>query len=215
MAVAVVLGVLGGGGAGYAAQSARRPTALPPLSVAQPRYPAKRVAVPALPASQDDQVKTDGDLTKLLVQPPKAAKYPIVDWMSLADYAETRTGPAVAFAWYADNHFRRAAESLWDQGGASYEIRLVQFDHDGESGAATDVTDQQGYIKGVTGVLIPGESGGLVYPGLKKDASRDHSYNGYAFAQHGDISVQISIESDHPVSSGTLVTLAKSQLERL
>ncbi len=216
MAVAVVLGLLGGAGTGYAVQSARKPTPLPPLSVAQPKYPAKRVAAPALPASQDDQVKTDGDLTKLLVQPPKGVKSPLVDWLDLADYAETRSGPGGAFNWYARNHFRRAAESIWDKGADYYEIRLVQFTHDGEAGASQDVTQQQGYIDGVRGVAIPGTAEGLVFPGTKRHGSgSDAYYDGYAFAQHGDISVQITIDSDHPVSKSTLMTLAQTQLERL
>ena len=216
MAGAVVLGVLGGGGTGYAVQAARRPTPLPPLSVAQPKYPARHVAGPALPASQDDQVKTDGDLTKLVVQPPKGSKDRITDWLDLADYAETRSGPGGAFSWYADAHFRRAAESLWDQGSTSYEIRLVQFAHDGEAGATSDVAQQQGYVDTVTGVKIPGTADGKVFPGSKRHGSGSYAYyDGYAFAQHGDISVQIRIDSDHPVTASMLVALAKNQLERL
>ncbi|WP_052433384.1 hypothetical protein [Streptacidiphilus carbonis] len=221
MAVAVALGVLGGAGVGYAVQQHRAPTPLPPLSVAQPSYPAAHSTAPALTAAQDDMVRTDGDLTKLLVPaPPKAKADPQWDgidtWLDLADYAETRSGPGGAFNWYATNHFRRAAQARWQLGSEWTTIRLVQFAHTSEDGAQTDVEDQQGYMKDAKAVAIPGSHSGQVYPGTaaKHDDSGTY-YTGHAFFLHGDISVQIDIDSPQPVTAKALLALAQSQMERL
>nr|WP_134002793.1 hypothetical protein [Streptomyces sp. 846.5] len=221
MAVAVVLGILGGAGVGYAVQQHRAPTPLPPLAVAQPSYPAGHSTAPALTAAEDDMVKTDGDLTKLLVPAPaKAQADPLeagIDiYLDLAQYAETRENPGGAFTWYADNHFRRAAQARWQSGSDWTTVRLVQFAHAYEDSARTDVQDQQGYIKGVTPVAIPGTSAGEVFPGTA--AQHDNSgtyYEGYAFFQHGDISAQLEVWSPHPVSAKALLALAQNQMERL
>lgn len=221
MAVAVVLGVLGGAGAGYAVQQHRAPTPLPPLAVAEPSYPAGHSTAPALTAAEDDMVKTDGDLTKLLVPAPAKAKADPLEagfdtYLDLADYAETREKPGGAFTWYADNHFRRAAQARWQSGSDWTTIRLVQFAHTSEDGAQTDVQDQQGYIKGVKAIAIPGSNAGEVFPGTaaQHDSSGTY-YEGYAFFQHGDISAQLEIWSPHPVSAKALLALAKNQMERL
>ena len=221
MAVAVVLGVLGGAGVGYAVQQHRAPTPLPPLAGTQPSYPAGHSTALALTAAEDDMVKTDGDLTKLLVPAPaKAQADPLeagIDtYLDLAEYAETRENPGGAFTWYADNHFRRAAQARWQSGSDWTTIRLVQFAHAYENGAETDVQDQQGYIKGVTAVAIPGTHAGEVFPGTA--AQHDNSgtyYEGYAFFQHGDISAQLEISSPNPVSAKALLALAQNQMERL
>ncbi|MFC1417956.1 hypothetical protein [Streptacidiphilus cavernicola] len=223
MVGAVVLGVLGGGGAGYAVQSARKPTPLPPLAVAQPKYPAKRVAAPALPASQDDQVKTDGDLTKLLVPAPAGMK-PLPDqdsthfWESLADYAENYTKPGVEFKDQADSHFRRAAVASWYKGAENTTVYLVQYAHGYANGAQSEVTNEQSYAQDDTGgkpVDVPHYNGGEVYPGAKKLGGSNPYYEGRGYAQHGDIAVEVFVDSAHPVSAKTLLTLIQSQLERL
>jgi hypothetical protein len=221
MAVAVVLGVLGGAGAGYAVQQHRAPTPLPPLAGTQPSYPAGHSTGLALTAAEDDMVKTDGDLTKLLVPAPAKAKADPLEagidtYLDLAEYAETREDPGGAFGWYADNHFRRAAQARWQSGSDWTTITLVQFAHAYENGAETDVQDQQGYIKGVTAVAIPGTHAGEVFPGTA--AQHDNSgtyYEGYAFFQHGDISAQLEISSPNPVSAKALLALAQNQMERL
>ncbi|MFC1411006.1 hypothetical protein ACEZCY_15160 [Streptacidiphilus sp. N1-12] len=223
MAAAVVLGVLGGGGAGYAVQAARKPTPLPSLAVAQPKYPAKRVAIPALPAAQDDQVKTDGDLTKLLVPAPAGVKAnpdrdAIDNWLDLADFAETFVKPGVAFSHQAEQRFRRAAEAGWDKGPESTTVFLVQY-ADGDTDAArSEMSDQESYghdATGGTAVDVPHTIGGEVFPGQKKLGGSDPYYEGRGYAQHGDISVEIFVDSAHPVSAKTLLTLLQSQLERL
>ncbi|MEZ0092794.1 hypothetical protein [Streptacidiphilus sp. EB129] len=221
MAGAVVLGVLGGAGAGYAVQAGRTPTPLPALAVAQPSYPAARVSAPAPDPANDDQAKTDGDLTALLVPAPTGAKPEqgadsITSWMDLAAFAETRSEPGTAFSWYASNGFRRAAQAVWVQGNRRYALQLVQFAHDQDASALQDVSNLQSYQSAATSVLIPGTVSGRVYPGLSAQSDNGPSYYlGQAFAQHGDISVQIQITSDSPVSAQTLLTLVQRQLERL
>ena len=223
MAAAVVLGVLGGGGAGYAAQAARKPTPLPGLSAAQPKYPAKRVAAPALPASQDDLVRTDGNLIKLLVPAP-AGVHPATDlgathvWLSLADFAETFEKPGVEFSYQAGLHFRRAAEANWYKGQESSDVYLVQYSTQFSGSASEEITDQEGYGVTSTGgkaVKVPHTLNGEVFPGRKKLGGSYPYYEGRGYAQHGDIAVEIFIDSAHPVSAKRLLTLLQSQLERL
>ena len=225
MAGAVVLGVLGGGGAGYAVQSARKPTPLPPLSVAQPKYPSARAAAPVLTADQDDLVKTDGDLTALLVPAPAGTK-PFADrgathfGLDLADFAETFVNPGNAFTHQATNKFRRAAEADWYRGAESSTVYLVQYAHGMDASAASEIVDQEGFGPGATGgsaVPVPHSTSGQVFPGRKNlaDAGDDAYYEGRGYAQHGDIAVEIFIDSAHPVSAQALLTLLQSQLERL
>lgn len=224
MAVAVVLGVLGGAGTGYAVQSARRPTPLPPLSVAQPAYPALHNA-PKLPADQDDQVKTDGDLTELLVPAPAGTKPSggldsTHVWLGLADFAETFENPGKAFQHLALNHFRRVAQADWSKGSESTAIHLVQYSQDGKTAAHTEVTDQESYgpeYTGGTAVDVPGTSDGQVFPGRKdlSHAGEASYYEGRAYAAHGDIAVEMFVNSAHPVSAQALLTLLQNQLERL
>jgi len=225
MAAAVVLGVLGGGAAGYAAQSARKPTALPPLAVPQPRYPAARVAVPPLPPSQDDMVRTDGDLTKLLLPTPKGASLPqgigsFDSWVNIAQFSEGYQDPAGEFAWLSDHDFRRAALGTWDQGDTYAIVQLVQFTHAYEANALLMIQSESGFAKPWTGsssVPLPGSNDGVVFPGVAQHGSDGATYyEGRAFAVHGDLAVEIYLQDGNgKVSKQTLQTLLQEQLERL
>jgi hypothetical protein len=95
-------------------------------------------------------------------------------------------------------------------------VRLVQFTHAGEAGAGSDVSQQQGYQDSDPSVSVPGSEGGKVFPGTKPLSDGGGTYYaGYGYVLHGDISVQIRITSDHPVSASSLLALVQSQLERL
>ena len=224
MAVAVVLGVLGGGAAGYAAQSASTPTPLPPLTAPQPHYPSLHVAVPALPPADDDMVRTDGDLTKLLLPAPHGAAVPpgqsaIDTWMNIAQYAEDFDDPATEFAWLSDHGFRRAAEAGWNQGDLFDNVQLVQFSHADESNALQAIQDQAGYAQswtGTSGASMPGSDDAMIFAGAKKHSSGGNSfYEGRGYGVHGDIAVMVFVQADSPVSVRTVQTVLQDQLERL
>lgn len=227
MAVAVVLGVLGGGGVGYAVQYHRQPTPLPPLSVAQPQYPTTHAAAPVLSPADDDMVRTDGDLTKLLVPAPRGSKawaQPLGEggWLTLSDLSENYTKPGVQFGWLLDHNFRRAAVNTWMEGAATYEVDLIQFDHAHEDSDQVFVTTQDGYAKADAGgsqyrTPIPGADNGGVYTGPNQLHYPDGTpyYRAAVLAVHGDIALAIWVYSPSQVSSKSLMTLAQSQLERL
>ncbi|QMU66924.1 hypothetical protein [Streptacidiphilus sp. P02-A3a] len=225
MAAAVVLGVFGGGAAGYAVQDIRRPTPLPPLTVAQPRYPAARTAAPALPPDQDDMVRTDGDLTKLLVPTPRGASlaygFSSFDtWQDIASFAEGFTQPGSEFGWLMDHSFRRAAAASWDQGSQTYLIQLVQFDPAEESNAVALIDGEETYAKTwATGssVPLPGSDVAQVFPGkIQHSADGSGFYEGEGFGVHGDIAVEVYLQdSDGPVSEQTVQSVLQNQLERL
>ncbi|WP_370131562.1 hypothetical protein [Streptacidiphilus sp. EB103A] len=227
MAVAVVLGAVGGAAVGYAVQQSRPPTPLPPLAGTQPSYPAVHSSAAALSAADDDQVKTDGDLIKLLVPAPHGATKltgsdQIDSWMDAADYAESYEKPGGELSWLLDHSFRRAASADWQEGTGSITyttVRLVQFGHSDESSAQRQTTDQEGYAPDATGgtaVSVPGTVSGQVYAGTKNTGTNGSTnYEGRGYAVHGDIAVEVFVNSDHQVSAKTVLALLQSQLERL
>ncbi|MFC1439383.1 hypothetical protein ABUW04_14060 [Streptacidiphilus sp. N1-10] len=226
MAVAVVLGVLGGAGVGYAVQQHRAPTPLPPLSVAQPSYPAAHSTAAALTAAQDDMVRTDGDLTKLLVPVPKGAKKNADEsgdngWLALDGLAETYTKPGVEFTWQLDHGFRRAAVVAWDQGGVNYQVNLIQFQHTAEASTAQFLVDQSDYLVTDAGgakyrTAVPGTVNGAVFAGHKQLHDDGGTYyRGGGLAVHGDIVVAVWVDSSHPIDGKALMAVVQDQLERL
>jgi hypothetical protein len=147
IAGAALLGLVGGTCTGYLIQADRSPTALPPLS--QPKLAqAKGKAPEPLSAARDRQVKTDGDLRKLLLKKPGGAKTadwtPGDGWMDLYAYAETYEEPRNMFGRLITDEFRRAAVTGWQSGAQTAEIRLIQFRQQ-ESLEASDSTDSSQY----------------------------------------------------------------------
>lgn len=228
MAAAVAFGVLGGAATGYAVQAMRKPTPLPPLAVAQPKYPSAHRSAPALTAAEDDMVKTDGDLTKLLVPVPSGSKpWPTAlgegGWFSLKDFLEGFERPDSAMRYQLPLGIRRVAVTTWMRGSDSYEIQLVQYRHDQGSSATSFLNGQATYASDEVGAQdyytqIPGSSiTGGVYAGPKQHQNSDGStyYEGIGLAVHGDIAVLIYVDSPHRVDGKPLMNLLQSQLERL
>ncbi|SEK69664.1 hypothetical protein [Streptacidiphilus jiangxiensis] len=224
---AAVLGVLGGGGIGYDIQAGRPPTPLPPLAGDRLHYPlAHATASPApLPANQDDAVRTDGDLTALLVPAPSGSKpweQPDTPdgWLSPAGFAVGYKKPDSEFRWLLENGFRRAAEAEWIQGDTSYQVVLTQFQKQHEANAATELTAQQGYAKSFCGgdqVTVPGTAAGVVYAGTNShtDSGGNSYYQGRGFVQHGDILVEVYATGPGQISASSVMSVLQSQLERL
>jgi hypothetical protein len=227
MAGALILGVVGGGGIGYAVQHGRPETPLPPLSVPQPEYPARYSDAPALSAADDDMVRTDGDLTKLLIPAPKGSSPrsnpPINGWEDLSEFSENYTGPSSEFDWMLKSGFRRVAGTTWMEGQASYEVDLIQFNDDSEASAASYVSSQGTYAGSAAdgsmpATAVPDTVDGEVYAGggaIPDSGGPGSYYRGIGLAVHGDIAVVIWVYSPNPVSEQPLMALVQSQLERL
>ncbi|MFJ8083346.1 hypothetical protein ACIQ6Y_22410 [Streptomyces sp. NPDC096205] len=220
---AVVLGLVAGTCAGYLVQADREPTKLPPLSqpvLAQAKGPGPE----PLSAAQDRQVRTEGDLRKLLLPKPKGAKEAdwsgIDGWMDLTEYADTYEEPADAFGSLTASEFRRAAVTAWEVGHTAVEIRLIQF-HQKELAQAAEHTEDSQYWaekeEDTDRYAIPGTGEGWVYV-----HNRAHSEPGYlpqysarALAYRGDIALELWVTDTKAIGKKTVMDLAKRQMERL
>jgi hypothetical protein len=232
IAVAAILGVLAGAGAGYEIQYKRPNTPLPPLAQAKLKQP-KGAAPSAKPltAAEDTLVTYDGDLRKLLLKKPKGAKdytdsYTDNHWMSEYDYAESYKKPEVMFQLLASNGFRRIAATGWSTGSySSYtetEISLVQFRDDAEAYTPERLSDEQSYMAdkdyaGNHGKDIPGSVDGTAWVYSKPDIKAGYLplYTARALARHGNVMVDVWVFSSRSISMSTIQSLAKRQLERL
>jgi hypothetical protein len=226
LSAAVLLGVLGGAGTGYAVQSGRPPTPLPPLAGAQPKYPAAhgRSAEP-LPVAQDDMTRTDGDLGKLILQPPKGTQR--VDlgpgsngWMTAAQYADAY-GRRGGGKQQRREGFRRAVDRSWTEGLTVYSVDLVQYRHDSEDSVYGELNGAQGGAADWAGgdsyrTQLPGTQNEAVYAGHRQEGSDGFSvYTSAALGRHGDILVIITETGPKPASVSSLEHLLAEQLERL
>ncbi|MFD9006070.1 hypothetical protein ACFV0T_34840 [Streptomyces sp. NPDC059582] len=222
---AVVLGLVAGTCGGYLVQADREPTKLPPLS--QPVLPQARGEGPEpLSAAQDRQVKTDGDLRKLLLKAPRGAKKPdwIADdnWMDLASYADNFKNPGAVFPDLVGEEFRRAAVTGWKVGSTStVEIRLVQFRQEEEGTTAENLSGDNQYWADKEDATdswsIPGTGGGMAYVHTRPDSKPGYLplYSAEAHAWRGDIALEIWVYGSKPIAKKTIMDLAERQMERL
>ncbi|MFF4901146.1 hypothetical protein [Streptomyces sp. NPDC001068] len=228
LASAAVLGVAAGTCVGYLVQADREPTALPPLS--QPFLAQAKGAGPEpLSAAQDRKAKADGDLRKLLVSRPKAAREPKDvesgdGWMEAGALAETYKNPAEAFRnLVATREFRRAAVTDWQEdGGFEVEIRLVQYRQEQTGTEAADAADDAYYFAepaddyDTDSWPIPGTGDGKVYVHQKPRTYYGVGlYSAEAHAWRGDIAMEIWMYDTKPIPKTKVLDLAKRQMERL
>ncbi|MFG3409033.1 hypothetical protein [Streptomyces sp. NPDC048142] len=232
---AALLGISGGAAVGYGVQAERAPTPLAALSQPGLGYPAKPLAAdraPApLPAAQDRQVRTDGDLRKLLIDRPKGAKKTLTDvlgsgdgWETIGQYAENYyEEPHFMFQSLADAGLRRVASASWRQGEYRETfVQLVQYRSGDRLGAAEQFDDQMMCMpwdkegSGSSGDAIKGSREGryFLYP-VEREAGFLPSYQARALAVRGDIMFDINIFDTVPISKKDIRTLAERQLERL
>ncbi|AVZ73852.1 hypothetical protein SLUN_18390 [Streptomyces lunaelactis] len=230
IAGAAVLGVVAGVVTGYAVQYDREPTPLPPLS--QPELSdSKTVPAGASTTAQsvnvNRQVKTDGDLRKLLVRKPKGAtadKSQAADWMSLIEYAGDFKKPDRMFEDMLRDDPRRIATTSWGQRGEVFvTVNLIQFRDDDRLSAPEWGLGQQAYMShddyaGNNGKPIPGSGNGRVYvydEPLRK-AGYEPVYQARVIARRGDVVMEIwYMNNTRKVSEKAVMSLAKQQLERL
>lgn len=224
IACAALLGVVAGTCTGYLIQADRSPTALPPLSQPELAQATGKAPEP-LSAAQDRQVKTDGDLRKLLLKKPggakKAAWLGSDGWMNLTEYAEDFEKPGTMFGNLVRDEFRRAAVTGWETDGRqTVEIRLVQFRQQ-ESLEASDSSDNGQYWadrkSGTDSWSVPGTGSGMAYVHNRPDTSLGSVplYSAEAHAHRGDIAMEVWIYDSKPITKARIMDLAKRQMERL
>ncbi|APE22951.1 hypothetical protein SVEN_3926 [Streptomyces venezuelae ATCC 10712] len=227
IAVAAVLGLVGGTAVGYRIQADREPTALPPLNQPGLAYPAKPLPKgeePApLSAAEDRQVKTDGDLRKLLVPRPAGARADGPDgWQSLAGYVNGFTRPEGALEFQLDQGVRRIATRAWRVGEYKrVEVNLVQYRASSGIGALEHVESQQRIAIGQSksdslGKSVRGSENGryFVYP-VERRAGYLDLYEARAFIQRGDIAITILMSDTRKITESEIRSLAERQLGRL
>ena len=226
LAAAVVLGVVGGAGAGYAVQANRPPTPLPPLVAVRPHYPAERLDAKAAAAAEPAPLAIDGDLRKLLIAKPKGAKewdfMPAQDgWMPIDDMALMRGDPAQVFEDLLRTGFRRAAMVSWREEDVHVRVRLIQYRVDKAATVINAVKDARQcgiWDQPCTIRPIPGTNSGVAYVALKSQTytnSDERYFLGIAAARRGDVLMWIEIHSPKKVALSHLMDLAKSQWGKL
>jgi hypothetical protein len=233
IAAAALLGISGGTAVGYGIQAERPPTPLPALSQAELAYPAKALPtdkVPApLPASQDRQVKTDGDLRELLLDRPAGwsdntyADWLHDGWMSVGELARDFDEQGPMFEYFLESDIRRVAGASWVK-GADREavIQLVQFSS-GVSTSAADFADgQRSYMAdpeegaGNEGDPVKGSGDGRYYLyEVDREPGYEPFYRARAVMDRGDIMIEVDLYDSRPISKKDIRTLAEQQLERL
>ncbi|MFD8010235.1 hypothetical protein [Streptomyces sp. NPDC058955] len=226
IAVAAVLGVIGGTAVGYGVQAEREPVALPPLNqpgLAYPAEPLPKDQEPApLAASQDRQTKAQGDLRKLLVPRPEGAKARDWDgWVPLYEYAQDYGLPGSALQFQLEQGIRRVAARSWETGDRIVTVELVQFRSGSEIGALAFVEDQQGFASrddeaGYAGDEVKGSTNGryYVHPVKREPGYLDY-YEARAYIQRGDIAIAIAIFDTRKIAKKDIRSLAERQLGRL
>lgn len=226
IAVAAVLGIVGGTAVGYGIQAQREPTPLPPLNqpaLAYPKPLPKGQEPDPLPASEDRQAKAQGDLRKLLLPRPAGARAAGEDgWQSLAEYADGFTQPEGALEFQLDVGIRRIAARSWEVGEyRRVEIHLVQYRANSTVGALDHTTEQQRYAategnSDSLGEAVKGSGNGryYVYP-VKRKAGYMDLHRARAFVQRGDIAITILMSDTRKIAEKDIRSLAERQLERL
>src|SRR5690606_18866011 len=181
-----------------------------------------------LPASQDRQIRLDGDLREFLIDRPKKAR-DVEDppgrdgWMGLSAYASRYNGPSDTFAGLLADGFRRSATTSWRFGenGGVY-INLTQFrqvDTLGASLWADNGVYWANREKDTRSWPIPGtgEHAGTVYVHDTPDRKPGYLplYTAEAHAWRGDVYVEIFVHDSGPIPKPKIMALAKRQVGKL
>jgi hypothetical protein len=210
---AIVLGVLGGVGTGYAVQASRPETPLPSLVAAHPSYAPvgvyAGVAPSPLPTGQDDMALTDGDLTKLLVPTPSGASVGGAwdhEWVNLVDDAYLCDDEKACFTTDLMNGIRALADTGWTKSGYYEEIRILRFDPQYETG---------GFLDGTTGDTILPTPADLNAKAVEYRDRYDENTD-YGVASHGDLVVEFWVSSTTRVPDPSVLSaLMTQQMARL
>ena len=216
---ALVLGVLGGVGTGYAVQATRPPTPLPSLAGSQPKYPPSGVyqgiAPSPLPTSQDDAARTESDLTKLLLPKPAGASDADSSWVdqmiNVEQDAYLCNDPSRCYTDDYSDGVEALADTEWTTSdGFFVEIRMYRFRAGHSDSAHTWEADLN--VSGSRQIPTPT---GVTATGLEfRDsygANDDHIY-----AVHGDILVSVWVSSTTKMPDPALIDgVVTQQMARL
>ncbi|MFD6276584.1 hypothetical protein ACFWFI_13580 [Streptomyces sp. NPDC060209] len=232
IAAAALLGISGGTAVGYGIQAERPPTPLPALSQTDLAYPAK--ALPAdkapapLPASQDHQVLTEGDLRKLLVDRPEGwsedndADWLDDGWVTVGGLARDYEEQGGMFEYFLESDIRRIAGTAWKKGEhREATITLTQFSSGPGAMAADYAEGQRSYMAddeyaGNEGDLVKGSGEGRYYLyDVDREPGYEPFYRARAVMSRGDIMIEINLFDSRPISKKDIRTLAERQLERV
>ncbi|MFJ8645768.1 hypothetical protein ACIRNI_06560 [Streptomyces sp. NPDC093546] len=227
LALAAVLGTVGGTTAGYTIQADRAPEPLPPLNQPGLAYPAKPLPKGQEPeplsASEDHQVKTDGDLRKLLLPTPKGARKDArlsgdEGWMDLPTYVASGS----LFGILATDGLRRIAVTAWDEGEhRTTTIHLVQYRPGGKAMALHEVQAHVDNMPdaydgaGNTGDPLNGSGNGRYYLYTSWEDADSRFHRARALFFRGDVVADINIYDSEPIDKDDISRLAERQLERL
>lgn len=214
---AVVVGVLGGLGAGYAVQSSRPPTPLPALLPKAPTYGPQGIyagiAPSPLPSSQDDLTVTDGDLTALLLPTPAGAKINGAsdhDWMAVVDDAALCDGSEQqkCYSDEIEDGLVAIADTGWTTSSGYYEeIRIKRYKPTYNTGIFIN-----GIGYGDNIISTPADLNAAAYSYY--DTQEGHV--DYGAATHGDLVVEFWVSSDkHAPDPSLLTSLMTQQMARL
>ncbi|MFE0703051.1 hypothetical protein [Streptomyces sp. NPDC058872] len=230
IAVAAVIGLVGGTAVGYGIQAEREPTPLPALNQQGLAYPAESLPKgqrpAALPAAEDRQTKARGDIRKLLLPVPAGAKkneHVARDgWMSVSRFAEGFNRPDKALDHQLDLGVRRIATASWTTGAHKQTaVRLIQYRANDVLGAEEYIESQRHYMPdddyaGNAGKPLKGSANGhyYVFP-VQREAGYLDLYEARAYFYRGDIAVAIFVIDTKKVSEKEIRSLAERQLERL
>jgi len=216
----VVIGLVGGVGAGYAVQKERPPTPLPSLAVAQPKYPPSplftgQLPVP-LPSTDDDATITDGDLTKVLLPTPSGATaIPGLDhvWQTLAQQAAYCTNQATCFTNDLADGIARIAETGWSlSDGTMEQITITQYFPGSSGKAASDYTND-GLPDGNMSLITPPGTDAVGYTYSNPDSGGSSDY---MVALHGDLLIEFLVWSESATPDPSIInSLVTQQLARL
>jgi hypothetical protein len=212
---AVVVGLVGGAGSGFAMQKGRAATPLPPVPHALAQAVGPAAAAPPDPKT-DDGAKLDGDLRELLLAKPAGAHdpadLPAREWITLGELAEYWGRPDRTFEKLNREHFRRAAGVIWELAdGTSVEIDLVQF---------RTSADAQTFFEGIgfpaEATTLPVEGTATGYVSRDTGKRSDGYFTGYGLVRHGNVVEQVFVNrKQDPPALDDVMKVTKEQADRL
>ncbi|MFB6522149.1 hypothetical protein [Streptomyces sp. NPDC056401] len=227
IAGAAALGVLAGTITGYAIQYDREPTPLAPLAQAMgeaPKPVAPNDSTTLRSINANRWVKTDDDLTKLLMDAPEGAKLDVSGAESpdefAADYYEQ---PNRGLGSQIGRDVRRIAGRTWVEDDREFfVVRLFQYrDRMGADGYQNDhyfLSDDD--YAGNVGKNIPGIPAPFGHLWIDSKTREKPGYyptrSARVIARRGDIVLEIEyVNNRGTVDEGHLVDVTKRQWERL
>ncbi|MFJ2113594.1 hypothetical protein ACIOEX_17200 [Streptomyces sp. NPDC087850] len=227
--MAAVLGTVAGTATGYALQAGRPPTPLPPLAQPGLAYPAKSLPegeeAEPLSAEEDSQVRTDGDLRKLLIGRPAGGRELAVPWLDgkgwvpISSYAYYHSDDYSSFSSALEKDIRRVAGMAWEEGGDRQgNIVLVQYRPSVNAQGPAEMAVLPGHMRdraGNSGHPVAGTAEGRSYVFESTAEAGRLPFRAYATAYRGDVLIKVNLFDSEPISEKDIRTLIERQLERL